>query len=177
MEPRGPHHRFKWYVVSAALLDGPAFAARYATTEGLARLATLWAIANAEFPAEERIAFDGLAIEAHGDPASPVMFVMLPAPERRNEAFSITMIPTTATPLEFRVFAIEKAVFPKTGEPLVFLVETTATARRNFGPPRDDAANDASRGAFVTAVLEICNGDRAPLSTTACTLVPPPQAA
>lgn len=173
--PHSPHHRFKCYVVSAALLDGPAFAAKYAAGDGAARLAELWTLANAEFPVDERIASDGVALEAHGDPASPVMFVMLPAPERRNEAYSIAMIPTTAAPLVFRVFTIEKAVFPPTGDPLVFVVETTAIARRNFGPPRDDASNDASRDAFVTAVLDICDGNRAPLSITASELVAPPR--
>jgi hypothetical protein len=171
--PRGPHQRFKWYVVSEALLDGPAFAAKYTASDGAERLAELWELANSEFAPDERLAPAGLTLEAHGDPTSPVMFVMFPAPERRNEAYSIAMIPIVTTPLAFRVFTLEKAVFPPTNDPLVFLIETTVSARRNFGPPDDDAANDPTRGKFVTAVLEICDGKRQPLSTSAIELVDP----
>ncbi len=176
LEPRGPHHRFKWFVVSEALLDPAGFAGKLADGAGQAYMEELWDAANAEFPAEHWIEGDGLRFEAHGEPSAPVMFVTLPKPERRNEAFTIAMIPTAATALELRVFTLEKAVLPQAppGEQaLVFVIETTKTARRNFGPPTDDAPSDRSRGAFVTAMLEICDGKRQPLHTTAIELVDP----
>src|SRR5204863_8041738 len=123
-----------------------------------------------EFP-DETIEADGLLLEVHGERTSPVVFVTLPAPARPNEAFQLALIPTTAATLAYRAFAIEKAVWPADGSPLVFVIETTATARHNFGPPSDERANDASRGAFVTAILEICDGKRKPLSSTATQLV------
>jgi len=92
--PRRPHHRFQLYVLSEALLDGPRFAAKYSASDGAAQLAELWNATNAEFPDAERVASEGLALEAHGGPASPVVFVMLPRPAKRTEAYSIALIPT-----------------------------------------------------------------------------------
>ncbi len=171
--PRGPHQRFKWFVVSEALLDAPAFAAKYTAEAGAGHIAELWDAANTEFPPAEWIAPVGLMFEAHGESTTPVMFVTLPAPERRNEAWSIAMLPTAAIVLELRVFTLERAVLPKTADELVFVVETTKTARRNFGPPNSELPHDRSRGAFVTAILEICDGERQPLHTTAIELVDP----
>lgn len=169
--PRAPHQRFKWYVIGEALLDGPGFAAKYGAADGAERLRELWEAANFESPIEERLEPDGLALEVHGDP--PVVFVKPPPPQARNEAFSIALIPGVSEPVQYRAFAIEKAVFPPTGDPLVFVVETDRTRRRNFGPPSDDAANDSSRGAFVTAILDICDGKREPMGITAIGLVDP----
>lgn len=176
MEPGGPraaHQRFKWYVIGEALVDGVAFAAKYTATDGAERLRELWDAANAELPEGERLAADGLALEVHGDPASPVVFVIPPSPQARNEAHSIALIPVDSVPVQYRAFTNERAVFPKTGDPLVFVIETDRTRRRNFGPPGDGASNDASRGAFVTAILEICDGKREPLAVTAVELVDP----
>jgi hypothetical protein len=171
--PRAPHQRFKWYVIGEALLDGPSFAAKYAAADGAERLRELWEAANREFPADERLDADGLALEVHGDASSPIVFVMPPPPQARNEAFSIALIPGAGAPVQYRAFALEKAVFPQTGAPLVFLVETDRNRRRNFGPPNDDASNDASRDAFVTAILQICDGTREPMGVTAIELVDP----
>ena len=52
MDPRRPHHRFKWYVLSDALRDAPAFAATYSATDGAGRLRALWERTCAEFPDE-----------------------------------------------------------------------------------------------------------------------------
>jgi hypothetical protein len=166
-DPRPAHHGFKWLVIQAALSDGPAFAKTYAGSNGAAKLAALWTQANAKVPAAERIPNDGLALEVHGDPASPVMFVTLPPPAANNEAFMLAFIPTDNVPVHFRVFALEKGVFPKTGAAMVYLIETTRTQRHNFGPPSNDAPDDTDRGGFVSAILEICDGKRKPLSTTA----------
>ena len=171
--PRAPHQRFKWYVIAEALIDGPKFAAKYSAADGAARLRELWDAANREFPAADRLAADGLELEVHGEPASPVVFVIPPPPKVRNEAYSIALIPVASVPVQYRAFTIEKAVYPKTGAPLVFVVVTDRAKRRNFGPPSDDAANDSSRGAFVSAILEICDGKREPLGTTAIELVDP----
>jgi hypothetical protein len=171
--PRAPHQRFKWYVIGEALLDGPGFAAKYAADDGAERLRELWDAANLEFPAGERLPAEGLALEVHGEPASPIVFVMPPPPQARNEAFSIALIPGAGAPVQYRAFAIEKAVFPQTGAPLVFVVETDRNRRRNFGPPNEAASNDSSRGAFVTAILQICDGEREPLGITAIELVDP----
>ncbi len=171
--PRAAHQRFKWYVIGEALTDGAAFAAKYTAPDGAERLRELWDAANAEFPDGDRLPADGLRLEVHGEPASPVVFVIPPPPRVRNEAYSIALIPVASVPVQYRAFANEKAVFPKTGEPLVFVVETDRIRRRNFGPPSDDAANDSSRGAFVTAILEICDGKREPMTVTAIELVDP----
>ena len=170
-DPRRPHHRFKLLAIRDALVEPAAFAARYASADRLDQLAELWVEANIAYPAGERVDPDGLAIEVHGEPASPVIFMSLPAPEHPNEAYRLAMIPTESVPLMFRVFALEKAVFPKTGEPLVFVIEIKRNARDNYGPPDNDAPNDASRGLFVTAILEICDGKRKPLGTVKSELV------
>jgi hypothetical protein len=62
-------------------------------------------------------------------------------------------------------------VFPKTGDPLVFAIEIRTDARDNYGPPEVDAPNDPSRGLFVSAILEICDGKRKPLGTVKSELV------
>ena len=172
-EPRAAHQRFKWYVIGEALLDGPSFAAKYGAPDGSERLHELWAAANLELPVEQRIPPDGLALEVHGDPTAPIVFVVLPPPRARNEAYSIALVPGTGAPVSYRAFAIERAVFPKTGEPLVFVVETDRNRRRNFGPPNDAAAADASRAAFVAAILEICDGRREPLGVIGIELIDP----
>src|SRR5262245_38464749 len=120
--PRVPHQRFKWYVIGEALLDGPGFAAKYSAADGAERLRELWDAANLESPIDERLEADGLELEVHGDPSSPVVFVMPPPPQARNEAFSIALIPGVGEPVSYRAFAIEKAVFPPTGDPLVFVI-------------------------------------------------------
>lgn len=171
--PRAAHQRFKWYVIGEALLDGAAFAAKYGAADGIDQLHELWAAANLELPLEERVAPEGLALEVHGDRAAPIVFVVPPPPRARNEAFSIALIPGTGTPVRYRAFAIERAVFPRTGDPLVFVVETDRNRRRNFGPPSDEAQSDASRAAFVAAILEICDGKREPLGVTGIELVDP----
>ena len=164
MDARPAHHKFKWLLIEAALADGKKFAATYGGKSGEAKLAALWTEANREVPAAERIPAEGLGLEVHGDAASPVMFVTLPEPEANNEAYLIGLIPTESVPLRFRVFALEKGVF-KTQE-LAYVVETTRTHRSNYGPPSDDDPDDTSRGAFVTAILEICDNKRKPLAVT-----------
>jgi len=171
--PRAAHQRFKWYVIGEALLDGPGFAAKYGAPDGVDQLHELWAAANLELPAEERLSSEGLGLEVLGDRAAPIVFVMPPPPRARNEAFTIALIPGTGTPVRYRAFAIERAVYPRSGEPLVFVVETDRNRRRNFGPPNDEAASDASRAAFVAAILEICDGKRAPLGVTGIELIDP----
>jgi len=171
--PRPAHQRFKWYVIGEALLDGPGFAAKYSAADGAARLRELWDAANLESPADERLGAEGLALEVHGDPSAPIVFVMPPPPQARNEAFSIALIPAAGVPVQYRAFALEKSVFPQTGTPLVFVIETDRNRRRNFGPPNEDASNDASRGAFVTAILQICDGKREPMGVTAIELLDP----
>jgi len=172
--PRRPHHRFKSLAISDALIDPVAFATRYAAADREKRIAELWAEANDAFPATERVEPEGLAVEVHGEPTSPVIFMMLPTPVHPNEAYTVAMIPTESVPLRFRVFALEKAVYPKTGAALVFAIEIRANARDNFGPPDVDAPNDATRGLFVTAILEICDGKRKPLGSVKSELVTRP---
>lgn len=171
--PRAPHQRFKWYVIGEALLDGPAFAAKYGAADGPDRLCELWAAANLELPAAARIPPDGLELEVHGDLTRPIVFVTPPPPRARNEAFSIALIPGVVAPVRYRAFAIERAVYPETGEPLVFVVETDRHRRRNFGPPDAAAASDASRAAFVAAILDICDGKREALGVTGIELLDP----
>jgi hypothetical protein len=170
-DPRRPHHKFKRLAISDALIDPVAFAARYVGRDGSKHVTALWNEANREFPADERLAADGLAIEVHGEPSSPVIFMTLPEPAHPTEAYTLAMIPTESVPLRFRVFSLEKAVYPKTGAPLVFVVEVRADARDNYGPPSTEAANDSSRGLFVAAILEICDGKRKPLGTVKSELV------
>ena len=171
--PRAAHQRFKWYVIGEALLDGPGFAAKYGAPDGADRLRELWDAASLDLPVPERFPPDGLALEVHGDPAAPIVFVIPPPPRARNEASSIALIPGTGTPVRYRAFALERAVSLRADEPVVFVVETDRNRRRSFGPPNEAGAGAASRAAFVAAILEICDGKREPLGVTGIELVDP----
>jgi hypothetical protein len=164
--PRRHHQAFKYRVHREALADGGRFAVTFAAPDGAARLAELWDAVGAELPPEERLPADGLALTCKGEPASPVVIVTMPAPLNANEAYYHLAIPAAAEGLVFRFFALEKAVFPKTGEPLVFAVEMRRDARDNYGPPSDDRPNDPHFGLFCGAVLDICDGKRKPYATT-----------
>jgi len=166
IEARPAHHQFKWRLIELALRDGAAFAKKFSAKDGATKLTALWTEVGAKLPAGDRLAPDGLELEVHGEPASPVMFITMPEPKGKNEAYILALIPTESVPLRFRVFALEKAIYPKTGDSIVFVVETTDKARSNYGPPTDDAPNDTSRGSFVTAILAICDGKRKPLAVT-----------
>lgn len=161
-----PHHRaFKYRVAAEALTDGAGFARAYTAADGLTRLRQAWEAAGEPLTEEERLPSDGLALRWQGDPASPIVFVTLPPPQRLAEAHCVVAVPTVAEGV-FRVFALEKAAMPRSGEPLVFAVEIRAGARDNYGPPSDDAPNDASMGLFCRAILDICEGKRKPYATT-----------
>ena len=168
--PRKHHQDFKYAIISRAL-HRPKELVASCTVEGLT---ATWNAISAALSSEERIAPEGLGVKILGNAEGPVFMIMLPPPERPNEAYYLCIVPA-GSQVEgkqlfpprgpegtscFRVFGLECSMLLDGGL-IGFVVEWTASRRRNY-----DAPDDPSPGAFWEAVAQVVAGRRRPIHTS-----------
>jgi hypothetical protein len=169
--PPRPHHlKFKYAVVATALRSPSELVARCEQPD---ELLALWHAIGSDL--DERLEPTGLSARNVGDAQRPVLMIMLPAPERPNEAYYLCAVPRSATidrdgslfipdpsgPLELRIFGMERSMLPDGGL-IGFVVEWTNAFRHNY-----DAPDNASPSAFWKAILEVFAGTRSPIHSMA----------
>lgn len=171
---RKHHVAFKYALVQRALHRPAEFLAL--CNDGA--LKALWHELGAPLASEERCSANGLGVKLIGKAEAPVIMIMMPPPERANEAYYLCTVPAGSrvegdnlVPPQgpeatacFRVFGMERSMLSD-GSTIGFVVDWTTSRRRNY-----DAPSDSSAGAFWGAITQIVAGTRRPIHTTESSL-------
>src|SRR5262249_37108569 len=168
--PRKHHQDFKYAIISRAL-HRPKELIASCTVEGLT---TTWNAIGAALPSEECMPPEGLGVKILGNAEAPIFMIMLPPPERPNEAHYLCIVPAgswvegqqlfpprgPAGTSCFRVFGMERSMLLDGGLTR-FVVGLTASRPRNYGAP-----GEPSPGAFWEAVANLDPATPPPLPPT-----------
>ena len=132
MDTRQHHLQMKYLLAQMAIQDPTRFFATFGPDGGEAYLQDLWTAIGEKFPEEQRAPAEGAQIWRQSSPDLAVIVLILPAPAARNEAYFVGAVqPASGT---CRVFCLERAVMPTTGEEFTMLSELAAEGRSSWGP-------------------------------------------
>lgn len=149
MEPRQHHIQMKYLLAQMAIQNPDRFFATFGPGGDATYLPDLWAAVGQDFPTEQQVSKDGIAVRQH--PASggtEILVLVFPKPVTNNEAHFVGAVRSTDGGC--RVFCLERAVMPSTGEELTFLSELAANGRSNWGPGSIPVADE-----FASLLLRI----------------------
>ena len=125
--------QMKYLLAQMALQNSERFFATFASGgEATTFLSELWTTMGLSLPSDQRIPATGVGVWQRPPGEGPaVMVLTLPPPAARNEAYLLAAVQPTGGPC--RVFCLERAVIPSTGQELTFVSEFAAEGRSNWG--------------------------------------------
>jgi hypothetical protein len=145
-EPRAHHALFKYWMANAVMSSPASAAEDLLSPRALEAVTLAWNQFGTRFPADDRIAPDGMEIRPHGN---ATVIIRLPAAERGGEAHFLAVAWLTADRDQALVFSLEKSHPPFDDMPGM-LVAFTPRGRVNYGPQLTVEQAD-----FAAAVEEI----------------------
>lgn len=140
MPGRDHHLQMKYLLARMALENPDRFFATFGPGGDPAFLPDLWAGMGQSLPAGEQVPALGMAAWHRPAGAGPEVVVLtLPAPAASNEAYFVAAVRPAGAGC--RVFFLERATLPSTGETFTMLAELSPAGRSNWGaggPPAVD---------------------------------------
>ncbi len=130
-KPRAHHMMVKYQLVRMALQDPGRFFTTFGDGGDRQYLWKLWQAMGHKHPTEERISADGLiATQASGRSGQEIMMINFPPIASENEAYYLALMRSDGM---HRVFCLEAATDPCSGNVLTFVTEFVTHGRVNWG--------------------------------------------
>ncbi len=140
MDSRTHHMQMKYIIAQLALQNTDRFFATFGAGGDPSYLANLWEMMGEELPADERVPSEGVALWYRGEKDAPEVIVLtLPPPAARNEAYFVGVVRIEG---KCRVFCLERALMPSSGEEFTIVSELAADGRSNWGPGGDPVVEE-----------------------------------
>lgn len=139
LEPRQHHMQMKYLLAQMAIQNPERFFATFGPGGDASYLADLWAAVGQKLSTDQQVPSAGVAVWHRPAGDGPAVVVLtLPPPATRNEAYFVAAVRPAGG--GSRVFCLERAVMPSTGEEFTILSELAANGRSNWGPGGEPVA-------------------------------------
>ena len=133
MDAREHHIHMKYLLARMAIQNPKRFFDTFGPGGDAMYLADLWTAMAQNVPEDQRVPSAGTVAWHQPPGAGPEIIVLtLPTPAADNEAYLIAVVRSPA--IGCRVFCLERASMPSTGEAFTVVSELTRNGRFNWGP-------------------------------------------
>jgi hypothetical protein len=144
VDARQHHVQMKYVLAQLAIRDPARFFASFGPGGDAAYLSNLWAALGQSLPTEQQVSSDGAAVwhQKLGEGVE-LLVLTLPPPAARNEAYFVGAVRFSERGC--RVFCLEQAIMPSTGEEFTMLSELAANGRSNWGPGTEPVVEEFAK--------------------------------
>jgi hypothetical protein len=133
--------QMKYLLARMAIQNPERFFATFGPSGDAAYLADLWAAIGQNLPPDQQVPSAGATVWHRPVGQGPEIVVLtLPPPAARNEAYFVAAVRPAGGGC--RVFCLERAVMPSSGEEFTILSELAANGRSNSGPGGEPVAEE-----------------------------------